>query len=500
MSTLPSVALPQIIREQARARPTSPALRTRDSTWTYEALSEVVGARSAALRALELQPGAGVAVMAERSATTVISILAVVDAGLAWIPVNPDMPAARRDFVLADSGAGALIEPGSEFALRRLTDVEGPLAETAAYVIYTSGTTGEPKGVEISRGSLESLLEWSTSEFAYRPDDVFSMVHSPAFDYSIWEMWNAFASGACLVVADDHVVHDPHRLLDFLRTQQVSVLHLVPSVLRRLVDAERGTGSGLPDCRLLVTGGEAFDLEATRTWCRRVPGEPPQVVNMYGPTECTIVATFERIDVLATTEARWTSIGNILPDTTARITDPSGADVHQGESGELWISSARIATGYVGRPALTAERFVLDGNGARSYRTGDVVRRREDGCLEFVGRDDDQVKIAGHRVEIGEVEQAVRSLDGIADCAVGVFTDARSAQRLGAVVVLDDAVDMTGREIRARLVDRIALPVVPVRIVLVPTLPLSASSKVDRRAISRLLASDNPTLEEKTRG
>ncbi|MFD9888891.1 amino acid adenylation domain-containing protein [Amycolatopsis sp. NPDC059027] len=486
--------LPELFEEHVRERPDAVAIVSGDTRWTYAELN----ARANRVARLLLDGGIGredrVALLLPRSAELVAAILGVLKAGAAYVPVDPDYPAARITYLLDDAapsrvlaisatavpGAVVLDAPEVRAALEAYpgTDpgVPGDPGQ-AAYVIYTSGSTGAPKGVVVPHRNVARLLEVTQLWFRFGREDVWTLFHSASFDFSVWELWGALAWGGSVVVVSHEVSRSPERFVRLLARERVTVLNQTPSAFSQLAEAERETP--LPSSlRTIVFGGEALDLSRLAAWYERHPDRAPLLVNMYGITETTVHVSYLELDRGSAAAATASRIGEPLPDLAAYVLDAGLRPVPPGVAGELYVAGAGVARGYLGRPGLTASRFVADPFGApgsRMYRTGDVVRRDRHGGLEYVGRADDQVKVRGFRIEPGEVEAVLRTHPAVSQ-AVVIAAD----NRLAAYVVSGESeVGALRRYARERLPEHL----VPSVVLRVPAIPLTANGKLDRAAL-----------------
>ncbi|GAB6040068.1 non-ribosomal peptide synthetase [Endothiovibrio diazotrophicus] len=502
----------------AAAHPDAEAVACGDQRLTYRELEQRARTLAVHLRAAGVDLGTPVAVALERGVQWPVAILGVLMAGGCYVPVDPDYPAERRAFIVADSGAPlALVEAATEAAMAesapRLLRVDGASGEppgslpsdgesppvgwverseaqqactrTAAhgvlrrrvglryrstqptgssrspsdgqarpaasdpwtppaltpshpaYVIYTSGTSGRPKGVTVSHGNVLRLFQGCAERFDFRADDVWSLFHSFAFDFSVWELWGALLHGARVVVVPHWQARSPEDLLDLLADEGVSVLSQTPTAFRHLMHAESGLGARrLERLRTVVFGGEALLPAALAPWVARYGLERPALINMYGITETTVHVIYHRITA-ADLEGAGSPIGTPLPHLAVALLDPRGNPVPDGVAGELVVWGGGVAAGYRNRPELTAERFVAapQGQQGRAYRSGDLARRRADGVLEYLGRGDDQVNLRGFRIEPGEVEAALCADPRVASAAVVVREVADGEAQLVAYAV-----------------------------------------------------------------
>ncbi len=501
---------------------------------TYGELAGRAGRLAAVLRRRGVGAESLVAICLERSLDLVVALLAVLEAGGAYLPLDPTYPPERLGFMLDDSRARVLVSR-SELAARlpphaaELVAVDAgesgaegaaPLGsgdgsangssygssfggDQLAYVIYTSGSTGRPKGVAITHGDVSRLLAATRPLFGFGPDDVWTLFHSYAFDFSVWEIWGALAHGGRLVVVPYAVSRAPEELLRLLEAERVTVLNQTPSAFAQLAPAAVAAPAGaasLPDLRLVIFGGEALDPAVLAGWLGCFGEERPRLVNMYGITETTVHATWRplgRAD-LAMAPSPASPIGRPLAHLQVHLLDRHGRLVPPGVAGEMHVGGTALARGYLGRPELAAERFLPDGfgfgfgggRGARLYKTGDLARWRPDGELEFLGRADRQVKIRGHRVELGEVEAALAACPGVRAAAV-VPREQGGALRLVAYVAYVAApAERTAADLRAWLARTLPEPMLPAAFVRLDALPLTPNGKVDLRALLALPALD----------
>ncbi|WP_146064660.1 amino acid adenylation domain-containing protein, partial [Streptomyces sp. SM1] len=378
--------------------------------------------------------GSLVGVCLDRTPDLAVALLGIWRAGAAYLPLDPSHPRARREFTVTDAGIDWIVtdtatrtavdslparlmllddDPGQEHTPDGDGDVR-PAPDDLAYVIYTSGSTGRPKGVEVSHANLAWLLAAADHHFDFGPADVWTLMHSPAFDFSVWELWAPLTGGGRVVVLGEDEVRDPAAVHRVLREERVTVLNQTPAAFKGLRAHLEDVGAGFDDLalRTVIFGGDAFDVRDYRDWFTD-PGHRPALVNMYGITETCVHVTIHTVtedDVRGTVRS---PIGRPLAGQHGYVLDTWGRLVPPGTAGELYVSGGGVARGYRNRPELTAERFLDDpfgGPGARMYRTGDLVRVLPDGRLAYVGRADHQVKIRGYRIEPGEIETALRAL------------------------------------------------------------------------------------------
>ncbi|WP_033341468.1 non-ribosomal peptide synthetase [Catenuloplanes japonicus] len=397
---------------------------------TYRELHRRAHVLSAAVRQAAGETPARVMVLLPRSDEVIVSFLAVLRAGHAYVPVDPHTPPARIA-VTAEDAAPALVVASAETAgavpagIPRLliedvgensgpavtADQPGPASP--AYVIYTSGTTGRPKGVVVTHANVLRLFTTTQPLFGFGPTDVWSLLHSFAFDFSVWEMWGPLLSGGRVVVAGHDTTRNPALLRELLQAERVTMLSQTPTAFSSLMAHE----TALPDrlsLRWVVFGGEALRPRDLRPWVTKYGHQAPALVNMYGITETTVHASYRRIRS-SDLDSAVSPIGRPLPDLEFRLHDADGQPVADGDPGEIVITGAGVAAGYLGLPELTAERFP-----AGAYRSGDLARRTADGEYEYLGRADEQVKIRGYRIELGDIRAVLATVPGVHAAAVVV--------------------------------------------------------------------------------
>ncbi|WXK67194.1 amino acid adenylation domain-containing protein [Nonomuraea sp. N2-4H] len=484
-------SVPALIRRAMAAHPDATALLWGGEAMSYAQLDAKVARLAAALRRRGVADGCVVGVCLERSAEAIVALLAVWRAGGAYLPLDPAYPDERLAFLIADSAARLVVTdaglasrlPGETVVLVA-GDETGPgdshwygdwdpvEPDDPAYVIYTSGSTGRPKGVLVEHGSLAARVHWMRQAYEIGPDDRVAQFASLSFDAHAEELYPALTAGASVLLLPDGAASLP----DVLRTpacRQVSVLDLPTAYWHRLTEA-LGDVTWPEPLRLVILGGEQVHAAAVARWRERF-GDRVRLINTYGPTEGTIIATAH--DLGAADTVGRPPIGRPIAGTTAHVLGPYGEPVPPGCPGELCLGGAGLARGYLGRPALTADRFVPDPfgpPGSRLYRTGDRVRWRRDGTLEFLGRFDAQVKVRGFRVEPGEVEAVLLAQPGVRQAVVTA-----DGERLAAYVAGPAEPD----ELRARLAAALPAHLVPTAWVSLPELPLTITGKVDVAAL-----------------
>lgn len=491
------------IADMARVQPEAIALTQGAESVSYGALDRQVELLARRLAAAGAGAGQMVGLCAERSPALVAGILAILRTGAAYLPLDPLYPEARLAHMIADAGASLLLcdDAGSarlpQTGLRRIPLAPSgqddgsaaamrpwasPHPDQPAYVIYTSGSTGTPKGVVVTHGNVARLLEATAPWFAFGAQDVWTLFHAYGFDFSVWEMFGALAHGGRLVVVPPAVSRAPDEFLDLLVSERVTVLNQTPSAFRGLMQAALSRPEK-PDLalRTIIFGGEALDVAALAPWYARF-GTQARLVNMYGITETTVHVTYRPLAPEDVRSPHRSPIGIPIPDLSLHLLDDRLDPVPVGTPGELCVGGAGLAAGYLGRPALTAGRFVPDPYGppgSRLYLSGDRAVRRADGTLDYLGRGDGQVKIRGFRIELGEIEARLRAEPGVLDAVVIVRTDA-AGQSLAGYVVTDGAIDLA--HLRERLKASLPDHMVPALTAL-DALPLTANGKLDHAAL-----------------
>ncbi|AVZ74465.1 non-ribosomal peptide synthetase [Streptomyces lunaelactis] len=476
------------------------------------------------LREHGVGPGVMVGLSMERSADLVTALLAVLKAGGAYVPLDPAYPVDRLRYMVEDSGLATIVTggavprwwTGSEGAAFEGTVVDltadpelldrypatpvrgGAGPDDLAYVIYTSGSTGRPKGVLIPHRNVSRLFTATDHWFGFGERDVWTLFHSYAFDFSVWELWGALAHGGRLVLVPYETSREPESFLRLLREQRVTVLNQTPSAFYQLMRADEAAGGDPSELslRYVVFGGEALDPNALRGWFARHGDATPQLVNMYGITETTVHVTYRPITLKDLAEGNGSVIGEPIPDLHLYVLDQHGRPVPAGVQGELYVGGAGLADGYLNRPELTAERFVPHPFAAdpaeRLYRTGDLARFLSNGDLEYCGRIDSQIQLRGFRVELGEIESALSDHDLVHEAVVLLRTEAEGHAQLAAYVTaragatdaaaLDtDALDT--EVLRAHAARRLPAYMIPATFTLLPEFPLTANGKVDRKRL-----------------
>jgi len=451
-------SLTQRFEAQAARTPDAVALVCGDERVSYRQLQARAATLARCLQQAGVGPGDIVGLCLERSPMLVAATLAVLRAGAAYLPIDPRTPPARIAFMLEDCAAPLLLtegdlcaqpQPPGRRVLRLDRDWERiesaaaaaparPFAAGAlAYVIYTSGSTGQPKGVPVPQANVAALFDAAQPRFGFGAHDVWSLFHSYAFDFSVWELWGALLYGGRLVLVPAQVARDSQAFYRLASDEGVTVLNQTPSAFAQFAAVDESMRLPL-QLRLVIFGGEALRFGELRGWFERHGDARPQLVNMYGITETTVHVTERDVAAAEAVRAPGSLIGRALPHLRLFLLDESLQPVGDGEAGELCVSGAGLAWGYLNRAALTAARFVASpfGHGERLYRSGDLARRTADGDIEYLGRLDQQVKLRGFRIELGEIEAALLRHPGVRQ-AVVTKRDGDGQPRLVAYVVAE---------------------------------------------------------------
>jgi amino acid adenylation domain-containing protein len=500
--------LHELFETQVAQHPDATAVASDEASVSYAELNARANRLARHLRDLGVGPDTLVALALERSVDLVVAILGVLKAGGAYLPLDSTYPADRLAFMLEDAAPHVVVTsaallgdlPAStarvvcldrdRAALDALPDGNlpgkvGP--ENLAYVIYTSGSTGRPKGVMVTHGNVSRLLSATDRWFRFGPADVWTLFHSFAFDFSVWEIWGALAYGGRLVVVPYWVSRAPEAFHELLHREGVTVLNQTPSAFRQLIDAD---SDAAPDClplRLVIFGGEALDLTSLRPWVERHGDDRPALVNMYGITETTVHVTYRRIMSVDVGSGSGSPIGVPIPDLQVHLLGEGRELVPVGVAGEMVVGGGGVARGYLNRPDLTTDRFIPDPfsaqSGARLYRSGDLARRLPSGELMYLGRIDQQVKIRGYRIELGEVEAVLASHPLVKEALVLAFEATPGDKRLVAYYVCRVGESLTPFELRAFLEKSLPKHMLPSFYVGVEKIPMTVNGKVDRCAL-----------------
>jgi amino acid adenylation domain-containing protein/FkbM family methyltransferase len=463
-TAVPDGCLHERFEAMVERYPARIAVSLDDRTLTYRALNARANRLARHLQAQGVRAGDLVGLCMERSPDLVVALIAILKAGAAYVPLDPSYPADRLAFMIDDSGIRVLVTERSLVetlpphavatccidadwaAVERLdaSNVSSPVTrEDLCYVIYTSGSTGRPKGALVRHRNVTRLFDATDAWFRFDEQDVWTLFHSAAFDFSVWEIWGPLLSGGRLVVVPYLVSRSPGDFHRLLHRERVTVLNQTPSAFSQLMDVDRAAGDRLDALRFVIFGGEALDLRSLRPWVARYGDAQPRLVNMYGITETTVHVTWRPLRA-PDLESRYSVIGIPIPDLELYVLDERMQPVPPGVPGELYVGGQGLARGYLNRPDLTAERFVPNPFAAAAvpgesslYRTGDMVRQLKDRDLEYLGRADHQIKIRGFRIEPGEIEAALAAHEAVHEALVVARQDGDGDKRLIAYVVPD---------------------------------------------------------------
>lgn len=495
------VLLHQPFEDQAVRTPDAVAVEFEDQTLTYAQLNARANQMAHYLIGTGIQPGTMVGICMERSLEMVIAIYGTLKAGAAYVPIEPTYPANRIAWMVEDSqvplllvqeaGLDTLPETGArvvavdaEWAtIARQPDTNPNIAispDSQAYMIYTSGSTGLPKGAMVSHRAIVNQLYWVLETFPLTTDDVVIQKAPFTFDASLWEFNTPLYTGAKLLVIQPGGHQDGNYMVQIMQEKKVTSLKLVPSLLQLLLETP-----GFEDCtslRYVFSGGEALPMTLVRSFCSM---QKAALFNLYGPTETAVDVTWWRCD--PNHAGSMALMGRPVANTQAYVLDENLQPVPVGVLGELHIGGVQVGMGYHNRPDLTAARFIPDPfstePGARLYKTGDLVRYRPDGMIEYLGRKDSQVKIRGYRIELGEIEALLGEHPKIQQAVVTVREDTPGDKRLAAYLVVNEQSAPTARELRTFLKDQLPSYMVPTHFIIMDAFPLTSSGKVNRLAL-----------------
>ncbi|UTR13170.1 amino acid adenylation domain-containing protein [Salipaludibacillus sp. LMS25] len=506
-----SLTIPQLFEKQANLTPDNIAVTVDGKALTYDALNRKANQLARYLVKKGVGPGVIVALTLPRSHDLIVAILAVLKAGATYLPLDPDYPKERLTYMVED--AKPMMVVTNEGLMSRLANDEltlddkriqeswvmesyenltndermTPLVSAhAAYIIYTSGSTGKPKGVVIPHKNVVRLFEATSHWYQFSKDDVWTMFHSYAFDFSVWEIWGALLHGGKLVIVPYEVSRAPDQFLQLLAEEKVTVLNQTPSAFYQLnyADEQDKTSSDRLHLRYVVFGGEALDLRRLQSWYERHDEDEPKLINMYGITETTVHVSYVALTEQMILEDRGSVIGESIPDLHVYVLDDYLQPVPDGVAGEMYVSGAGLARGYLGRPDLTSDRFVANPfskHGERMYRTGDLAKRDTDGTLLYIGRSDQQVKLRGFRIELEEIESVLEAHHDIIQAAVDVKERQVGDKRLVAYIVTQEQLEQAN--IKQYVSGFLPDHMVPSLIMMVDKLPLTANGKLDRKAL-----------------
>jgi len=515
------ISLQQGFSLQAKANPDAVAIRFENSFLSYRQLDERSNQLARRLKTIGVAQGERIGLSVARSLELVVGILGILKAGAAYVPLDPSYPEERLRYIAQDSELKIILvhefvppveativdicDPSlADEDVAALESLSGPA--DVAYVIYTSGSTGRPKGVEVTHANVLRLFSSSDSLFNFGADDIWSLFHSYAFDFSVWELWGALLYGGQAVIVPLAMSRSPDQFYDFLKQSGITVLNQTPSAFRQLIDADLrllGVGESKLALKWIVFGGEALDPRNLSAWVARHGLRSPKLINMYGITETTVHVTFHRL-MAADIASASSVIGRPLADLSIELVDRYGQLVPVGVGGEMLVGGAGVAKGYLNLPELTAERFVVspqsllsslpeshlsaDGGASRQYHSGDLVRWRPDGLLEYLGRIDHQVKIRGFRIELGEIESCLSKHPQVSEAIVEVLQDSLGARLIAYVASANWNEDTLVAELKSYMKEHLPDYMVPAVVLVLERLPLTTNGKLDRKSLAKLFS------------
>lgn len=508
-----SSTIHEMFEEQVQRTPQAVSVTSDGASFTYEELNARANQIATPLRRLGVGPDVIVGLYLDRSIDLLVGLLAVLKAGGAYLPIDLSYPPERMAFMLEDAGTSVLLtqthllpklpesrstvvcidtqsvmpprsnrsDNSASTPVSPKSAVAGP--DNLAYVIYTSGSTGTPKGVLVTHRNVLRLFSSTAQWFNFSQRDVFSLFHSYAFDFSVWEIWGALLHGGKLVVVPYLVSRSPELFYSLLEEEQVTVLNQTPSAFYQLIQVDDANTSNKLTLRYVVLGGEALDIQSLKTWFERHGDQQPQLINMYGITETTVHATYRRLT--KDDPGSRSVIGMPLPDLQIYILDDRSQPVPIGVAGEIYVGGAGLARGYLNRPQLSDERFIASrlGSDGRLYKTGDLARFLPGWDIEYLGRIDQQVKIRGFRIELGEIESVLSAQPGVRAAVVMVRDDQTPGTKRLVAYVVATAPGPNTHQLRKALQKQLPDYMVPAAIVVLDALPLTNNGKVDRKAL-----------------
>ncbi|WP_185964339.1 non-ribosomal peptide synthase/polyketide synthase [Aliikangiella marina] len=505
----------ELFEQQVLKRPDSVALVLDNEILTYNELNERANRLAHFILAKNLKPGELVGIYLERSIEMMISVLAILKAGAAYLPIDTSYPEKRVSYILIDSKVKLMLTQSSLPKFEDTEDLEpvyvdelmsrsagevfdaefscknilrssiGLESGDLAYVIYTSGSTGNPKGVLIEHRNVIALFESTRSMFKFSEDDQWTLFHSIAFDFSVWEIWGALFHGGTVHIISKDSAQNPELFYDLLASRNITILNQTPSVFHRIIEVDAIKKSKL-SLRKIIFGGEALDTQKLVPWFKRHGDKKPSLVNMYGITETTVHVTYKDLQKSDVNTRSNSAIGKQLPHLRIYLLDKNLSLVPDGVVAEIYVAGEGLARCYLNQPELTKERFIHNPyvKTERLYKTGDLARRLSDGNLEFVGRADEQVKIRGYRIELGEIEAKINSHSDVVESVVIVSDSNIGEKSLIAYVVLNDGQEFDyATRLRKYLHAHIPQYMIPDAFINIDNLPVTANGKVNKDAL-----------------
>jgi len=445
-----------------------------------------------------------VGICVERSFEMIIGLLAILKAGGAYLPIDPSSPKDRIEYILEDSKAKLVLTQASlekvlastKAKVILIDELKADASQTSnpnvevqtsnmAYVIYTSGSTGKPKGVMLEHANVDRLFQASQEKFGFDENDSWTLFHSFAFDFSVWEIWGALLHGGKLHVLTHDMTRSSEDFYNYLVDEKVTILNQTPAAFNQLIHIDASSDKRLDSLRKVIFGGEKLDFNIFSLWFEKYEDTSPELINMYGITETTVHVTYHTITKEDVTKGQ-SLIGKPYDDLSCYILDENSNLVPQGLQGELHVAGAGLARGYLFQEELTNERFIKSpfAPDEKLYKTGDLVRFLDDGSMEYLGRTDEQVKIRGFRIELGEIEHQILSLESIKEAVVLVKEDANSNAFLMAYVRAEEQVEFS--ELKAKLSEYLPEYMLPTAMMQLETMPLTSNGKIDKKALVKL--------------
>lgn len=505
----------QRFERQVELTPEAIAVEDGQRSITYSDMNKKANQLARFMRNKGIREETKVLIMLDRTIDLTIAILAVLKAGGTYIPIDSEQPPSRTKYIIQDSNCQYMLTSSSLLKKNDIDQKIEPIcldieyeqwsqeevdnlslitmsADQAAYMIYTSGSTGKPKGVLNTHYNVTRLLDSTQKHVQFNSEDIWTLFHSIAFDFSVWEMWGSLLNGGRLLIVPDDLRRNPKEYYRFISEKKVTVLNQTPSAFKELVQHVRRDSYPL-SLKYVIFGGEALDYQDLSTWFDCY-GERTKMINMYGITETTVHVTFREVIKLDVVEGRGSLIGKPLDDLNVYILNEDLLPTPIGVPGEIYVSGAGLARGYYNRPSLTAERYIpnpFSTDGQRLYRTGDLARRMPNGDIEYLGRLDDQVKIKGHRIELGEIQAVIKEDPTVDHCVILVGKNQRGENELAAFVKFrkKSPSEEQLREFRNRLTNRLPRYMYPAHIVAVDSFPVNANGKVNKEQLLALCSS-----------
>jgi len=528
-------SISQLIDEQVNRNPENIAVKYQEISCNYRELNQQATDIASKLYSLGVRKTDRVGIFMGRSVDLIATIYAILKLGATYVPLDPAYPSDRIKYMIGDSSVKVVVtdresandvpngshqklvlgvidtvnenkkfpsshvvddtlnrDQSNKISLQKGVSVdfktESASPDDVAYIIYTSGSTGRPKGVEVTNANVVRLFKGTESLFGFSDKDIWTLFHSYAFDFSVWEIFGALLYGGKLIVVPYWISRSPDLFFDLIKHEQVTVLNQTPSAFQQLMEIDRREGGRDTSLKWVIFGGEALDLKNLEGWSNRHGLEKPQLINMYGITETTVHVTYHKItghDIHQGVSV----IGTPLPDLSIDLCDDYGELVPIGVPGEILVGGAGVARGYLNRPELNAQRFAMhalhrDIPADRLYHSGDLARRRMDGTLQYMGRIDQQVKIRGFRIELGEIESQMSAFNGVSAAVVNVRQTESGNELIGYVVFhheIDSTTHLSG--LRDHLKGVLPEYMVPNAIIILDQLPLTTNGKVDKNAL-----------------